>query len=176
MGAQVALSLDETHLRHDAMYGRVLVAEATLAGGELAEVAGGVGADVVKEAEADAACGGAVDGDVELRAGSVRDGEERRGAGTDEDVGAVGGVAAARRGRGALGALVSGRSGTTTGRGTYGSETMVGQGTDGEKARGGAFLWATHKVEDGGHAGARSRLARQRPSGDLRAAPALHGP
>ena len=79
------------------MYSRVLVAEAALAGGKLAEVAGGVGADVVEEAEADAAGGGAVDGDVELRAGSVRGGEERRGAGTDKDVGAVGGVAAARR-------------------------------------------------------------------------------
>ena len=48
------------------MYSRVLVAEAALAGGELAEVASGLGDDVVPELEDDAALGLSADGNVEL--------------------------------------------------------------------------------------------------------------
>ena len=49
------------------MEGGALVAKTVLAGGELTEVARGLGDHVVVELEDDAARGLAVDGDVELR-------------------------------------------------------------------------------------------------------------
>ena len=58
---------------------RLRVAVAVLARRELAEVAGGDGADGVEEAEDDAACGHAVNLNVELedrRSERMRDGEE----------------------------------------------------------------------------------------------------
>ena len=57
----------ETYLGDDTVEGRALEAEAVLASAELAEVARGLGHDVVAEAEDDAAGGLVVDGDVELR-------------------------------------------------------------------------------------------------------------
>ena len=56
------------------MEDRALVAETVLAGGELTEVAGSLGDDVVPELEDDAARGLSADGNVEL--------EERHGSET----------------------------------------------------------------------------------------------
>ena len=56
------------------MEGRALVAKAVLAGGELTEVARGLGHNVVTELEDDAAGGLATNGDVELCAESASDG------------------------------------------------------------------------------------------------------
>ena len=56
----------ETYLGDDTGEAGALVAEAVLAGGELTEVARGLGDNVVVELEDDAARGLVVDGDVEL--------------------------------------------------------------------------------------------------------------
>ena len=56
----------EHELGDDTVEGRALEAETVLAGGELTEVACGLGHDVVPEPEDDAAGGLLVNGDVEL--------------------------------------------------------------------------------------------------------------
>ena len=65
------MAREVTTLKHevgdDTVEGGALVAEAVLAGGELSEVAGGLGDDVIKEPEDDTAGGLVVDRDVELR-------------------------------------------------------------------------------------------------------------
>ena len=60
------------------MEGRALEAEAVLAGAELAEVARGLGHDVVPETEDDAASGLVVDGDVELQGAELSAGESEK--------------------------------------------------------------------------------------------------
>ena len=79
----------EHELGDDTVEAGSLVSEPVLARSELAEVASGLGDDVVVQLEDDAARGLVVDGDVELQemsGGVIRESDKD----TDEDVGHVG--------------------------------------------------------------------------------------
>ena len=66
--ARGAGSKREAYLRDDTVEARALITETVLASGELAEVAGGLGDDIVIELEDDAARGLSADGNIELGA------------------------------------------------------------------------------------------------------------
>lgn len=64
-----------TYIRYDAVDGRAHIAEAVLAGGQLAEVARRVGTGVVEEAEDDAAYGLVIDRQAELKRRRIKGGQ-----------------------------------------------------------------------------------------------------